>query len=182
MNEHLELKLQAWLDGEVSAGEARQISQELTGNAESTRLIAQLRGLRDAMAGQELIRSVPETREFYWSKIARQIERETPAHQPAPVSAWAAWRRWLSPASGFAALACVLLLAVKPLTPPTFDEITSTGEGMEAVTFHDQSAGMTVVWLQDPSQIEQPASPEVTSAAPSASSNSDEEQGTVEME
>ncbi|HZM01666.1 MAG TPA: hypothetical protein VFC44_01470 [Candidatus Saccharimonadales bacterium] len=58
--------------------------------------------------------------------------------------------------------------------PTTFDEISSTGEGMEAVTFHDQSAGMTVVWLQDPSQVEQPAS----DAMPAPES----EQGTVEME
>jgi len=35
--------------------------------------------------------------------------------------------------SGIAALACILLLAVKPPALPTFDEISSTGEGMEAV-------------------------------------------------
>jgi hypothetical protein len=40
-------------------------------------------------------------------------------------------------------------MAVRPFAAPTFDEISATGEGMEAVTFHDQSAGMTVVWLAD---------------------------------
>ncbi len=45
------------------------------------------------------------------------------------------------------------MLAVIVVSParPNFDEISSTGDGMEAVTFHDQSAGMTVVWLQDSS-------------------------------
>ena len=34
------------------------------------------------MAGNEMAVTVPETREFYWSKIERQIERE--ARSPAP--------------------------------------------------------------------------------------------------
>ena len=55
----------------------------------------------------------------------------------------------------------MLLLAVKPLAPATFDEISSTGEGMEAVTFHDQSAGMTVVWLANTEQAQPTETPEV---------------------
>jgi hypothetical protein len=61
---------------------------------------------------------------------------------------------------GVAALACLLLLAVEPYAPPAFNEISSTGEGMEAVTFHDQSAGMTVVWLTDTAPARTTESPD----------------------
>jgi hypothetical protein len=181
MKHNRELKLQAWLDEELSTGEARALGDNLVSDAEGTRLVAELRGIREAMAGQELTRTVPETREFYWSKIARQIEREAQqAPQPVTASRWIAWQRWLATSAGFAALACVLLLAVKPFATPTFDEISATGEGMEAVTFHDQSAGMTVVWLQDTTQVDQPAVDEATTTT--STSTSDTEQNTVEME
>jgi len=163
MNQDLELKLQAWLDGELSAPEARRISQEIAGDAELSGLVTELRDIKSALAGNETLRAVPETREFYWSKIERQIEREarSPGAMPTGGSRRAAWLRWFSPLAGFAALACMLLLAVKPVAPSAFDEISSVGEGMEAVTFHDQTAGMTVVWLADTVQAQPVETPEV---------------------
>jgi ferric-dicitrate binding protein FerR (iron transport regulator) len=153
MNHNLELKLQAWLDGELSEPEARRIGEEIAGDTAATRLTAELQSIKTALVGNETALAVPETREFYWSKIERQIQRETRSLRPVQAPR-ASWLRWLSPLAGFAALACMLLLAVKPPTLPAFDEISSTGEGMEAVTFHDQSAGMTVVWLADTEQAQ----------------------------
>ena len=49
---------------------------------------------------------------------------------------------------------------------PTFDEISATDEGMEAVTFHDQSGQMTVVWLQDNSPQAAPEQPTRNAGAP----------------
>ncbi len=66
-------------------------------------------------------------------------------------------------------------MATKPFAPATFDEISSTGEGMEAVTFHDQSAGMTVVWLADTEQAAPAETPAV--AVPDTTADSQ-----VEME
>jgi hypothetical protein len=151
MNQNLELKLQAWLDGELSEPEARSIGEKIAGNATAGLLVTELRAIKSALAGNEMAWTVPETREFYWSKIERQIQSEARQSRDVPAPRQS-WRDWLAPLAGFAGLACMLLLAVKPFVPPTFDEISSTGEGMEAVTFHDQSAGMTVVWLADAEQ------------------------------
>ena len=155
MNQDLELKLQAWLDGELSAADARRIGREIAGDAEAARLVTELQAIKSTLAGNEMALSVPESREFYWSKIQRQIEREA-AVTREPAVPRAGWRNWLSPFAGLTALACLTLLAVRSFEPSAFDEISSTGEGMEAVTFHDQSAGMTVVWLADTEQS-QPA-------------------------
>ena len=48
----------------------------------------------------------------------------------------------------------MLLLAFKPFSPAGSYEVSSTGEGMEAVSFNDQSAGMTVIWLADSEQFQ----------------------------
>jgi hypothetical protein len=152
MNQNLELKLQAWLDGELSDAESQRISERLEANADATQLVAELRSLKAIMAGNELAMTVPDSREFYWGKIQREIEHQARSPRPVERPAVSAWVRWLSPISGFAALACIVLMATRHTAAPTFDEISSTGEGMEAVTFHDQTAGMTVVWLADTSQ------------------------------
>jgi anti-sigma-K factor RskA len=162
---NLELELQAWLDGELSAPKARRIDPKIVGDEEASRLITELQAIKSALAGNEMARPVPETRAFYWSKIERQIQRQTDNPRPVQAPRQAVWRRWLAPLAGFAALACLLLLAVKPYAPSAFDEISSTGEGMEAVTFHDQSAGMTVVWLTDTAPARLIESPDVQTPA-----------------
>jgi hypothetical protein len=144
MNDNLELELQAWLDGEGPAPEAQSFDREL---------MAQLQAVKGALAGNEMARSVPETREFYWSKIEREIQRQAPAPRQA------FWPRWLAPLAGFGALACLLVLAANPFAPAAFDEASSAGEGMEAITFHDRSAGMTVVWVTGSAQAEPDQSP-----------------------
>jgi anti-sigma factor RsiW len=168
MNDNLklesELKLQAWLDGELSAPEAQRIGRDIAGDAAASRLVAELQAVKSALAGGETAVTVPETREFYWSKIERQIQRQAPAPRQA------AWLRWLSPLSGLVALACMAWLATGPFTTPGYD-ISSTGEGTaEAVTFHDQATGMTVVWL---SGVEQPAPVEIPAASPPEAGDSD---------
>jgi hypothetical protein len=159
MKHEKELRIQAWLDGEVSEHDAARIAEWVASDAEAGALAAELGTVRKKMADGEFIVPVPETRQFYWSKIERQIQRDSRAESRAPVSWLARWRRFLIPATGVAALACVLTLAVNQMRRPTFDEITSTDQGMEAVTFHDQSAEMTVVWLQDNSQTSKAAEP-----------------------
>jgi anti-sigma factor RsiW len=151
MKHDLELKVQAWLDGELPDREARRVGEWIARDAEASALAAELGCIRQAMSRNEAAGILGESREFYWSKIERQIQREGASHRADGLPWYARWRRYMAPAAGAAALACVLLMAVWQSASPSFDEISSTGEGMEAVTFHDQSAQMTVVWLQDSS-------------------------------
>jgi anti-sigma factor RsiW len=153
MKHELELKVQAWLDGELPDHEARRMGEWIARDSEAAALAAELGCVRQAMFGQEAAGTVGESREFYWSKIQGQIQREAGVRRTEG-RPWAArWRKYMAPLAGVAALACVLVMAVMRSESPTFDEISSTGEGMEAVTFHDQSAQMTVVWLQDNSPV-----------------------------
>jgi len=156
MKHKLELKIQAWLDGELPERENRRIGLWIARDEEAGGLASDLGRVKQAMLRNESVRTLPETREFYWSKIERQIQRESAPGRSAGLPWLARWRHWLAPATAVAVLAGALVLEFRQGHTATFDEITATGEGMEAVTFHDQSAHMTAVWLLDNS----PAVPE----------------------
>jgi anti-sigma factor RsiW len=149
MKHRLQLRIQAWLDGELPQRQYRRVGLWIARDAQAGALAADLRRVKQAMLRNEIVRTLSESREFYWSKIERQIQRQAAAAPPARLPWLARWRRLLAPAAALALLMGALLLELGPVRSPTFDEITATGDSMEAVTFHDQSAQMTVVWLQD---------------------------------
>jgi anti-sigma-K factor RskA len=95
MNDHLELnlelELQAWLDGELSAPKARRTDPKIVGDEEASRLITELQAIKSALAGNETARTVPETRANYWSKIERQIQRQAPGPRPVQAPRQAVW-------------------------------------------------------------------------------------------
>ena len=107
---------------------------------EAAGLLAELQSIKAALLRNEPTVAVPETREFYWSKIERQIQREAarpfPARGPGRSGSGAGWPRWL----GAAALAAVLLLALNQSTPRNaLNQVSDTADGFSARTFRDQS-------------------------------------------
>src|SRR5262245_57053785 len=99
MNGDLMLKLQAWVDGELPGDEARQVEALVSDNQEAAALANELRTTRGYVRGNELAMPVPDSPEFYWSKIRRGIERaETAEPANATSSIWTAFRRFMVPA------------------------------------------------------------------------------------
>ena len=57
-----------------------------------------------ALVGYEVGVALPESREFFWSKIEREIRRLEPPETPVRPAPWlSAWRKWLIPAGAVAA-------------------------------------------------------------------------------
>jgi anti-sigma factor RsiW len=153
MKHDLELSLQAWLDGELPEKEARRVGEWIARDAAASALLAELRAMKEALPSNETPRTVPATREFYWSQIERRLRQPVAAAKPAHSSWLARWQSYLLPLTGVAAVACALIVTTHHARTPTFDEISATSDAMEAMTFHDQSGQMTVVWLQNSSPI-----------------------------
>src|SRR5580658_8923653 len=109
----LQLKVQSWVDGELPDDEARRIGEWIAGDAEASALAAELGCIKQAMSGNEVAAPLGESREFYWSKIERQIQREATLNRARPTPWYAGWRRYLAPALSVAALACVVVVAVR---------------------------------------------------------------------
>ncbi len=153
-----QLKLQAFLDGELPEAEASKVAEWLSRDREAAALAGELRNTRQALAGFEVGIQLPESREFFWSKIQREIQRlETPAPDPAPVPFFALLRRLLVPASTVALVfvaGLVLVRSVVPFGRGVTPDIETALADAGAFTYRDYNAGTTLVWLSYPADNE----------------------------
>ena len=152
------LKVQAKLDGELSAAELAAVEAQLLREPEGQRLLAELVTTRDVLAVGEPELKLPDGREFYWSKIQRRIEAEERAavRTAAPARHGAAW--WLRFAVPVASVALLMTLAL-PITKSRLGvaraisflghEIESPLEETSTISFYYQADAMTVVWVQN---------------------------------
>ena len=154
MKPDLELKLQAYADGELSEREAREVAAAIGNDPEAQALLRELKTTTAVLRDNEPQLAVPESREFYWSKIERAIEQAQPEAARPLVSFWLSFRRVLVPAAG---LALVLFLAIAsfkvnntandPLAH--LAEVESLSEHMSSFSFRSHSQNMFVVWLHE---------------------------------
>jgi len=150
-----ELKLQAYLDNVLPADEAREVANWLARDRDAVALVQTLRATRQALAGFEKEVRLPESREFYWSKIRRQIEQlEIESPQPVAVPWFAQLRRFLVPASGLALLLVAAMVATSNFTGPAGSAGETALVDSRAFTYRDYDAGATLVWLSYPADRE----------------------------
>lgn len=147
MNAETQLKMQAYVDGELPSGEAAKVEALLASDAGARQLAASLKATRDALRDNEPQLAVPESREFYWSKIAREIERlEAQPARPAP-QPWLRWaRRWLVPVGGVAVLAGLLAVLSVNRNPSLAASTSRMIPG--AISFYLQDEDVTIVWIE----------------------------------
>lgn len=158
MNQDSNIRLQAFLDGELPEKEAAELRQWLERDAAARDLASELRATQAALRMFAGDLKVPESREFYWSKIQREINRLDAPARPAPSGSWIhALRRWLVPISSVAVIVIVGLVSLvqSPLmrgTPSGADEFAMTDSN--AFTYRDFTSGTTLVWLDYPAENE----------------------------
>src|SRR5262245_850599 len=162
MDYEAQLKLQAYLDGELPEKEAREVANWLAKDKEAVALHAELRNTRQALAGFEVGRELPESREFFWSKIEREIQR-VEQHAPArrQPSMFANWRGLLRAATGVAVVALVAVVANRELgfVGGRGPELEAALTDSDTFTYRDYKAGATLVWMSYPAD-EEVADPE----------------------
>ena len=163
MTKEQQLNLQAFLDGELSENEAREMAAWIARDNEAKALHAELKNTRRAIKESEPNVRVPESREFYWSKIQREIERLEPvAAEHVKGSPFVFLRRLLVPLSAAAVFVIVGLIAYHEFMPSGArhfleTEVASANSG--AFTYRDYSSGMTLVWLPFPAEKDLAARP-----------------------
>lgn len=149
-----QLKLQAYFDGELPEAEARVVANRLATDADAVALLAELRNTRKVLAGFEDAIKLPETREFYWSKIEREIQRSETRPEPVAVPWSAKLRRFLLPAAACALVVIAGVVAIQQIGPAgsSSAQLETASPDPGAITYHDQSQGVTVVWLSYPAE------------------------------
>jgi anti-sigma factor RsiW len=179
MNGDLQLKLQAWVDGELAGDEARRVESMVAADPDAASLVSELRMTRSVLAGNEPQREVPASREFYWSRIRHEIERGERGERgepgkaqgtPAPAglaSLWNAFRRGLVPISGLALVVLVAALSVRYFGPASLEdavemiEVENLSEKMSSMSYRSHADKMFVVYVYSK---DQPASEEDASS------------------
>jgi len=154
MNQELALKYQAFVDGELSESEARRVARSLETDADARALVAELRNSKTLLTGNEPEVKLPESREFYWGKIQRQIECLDREPADATMGRWramlAGWRRFVAPLAGVAVITFLAMVAVRFYNPEPVDylaEIENLSEESTAYSF--RAGNMFVVWTRD---------------------------------
>ncbi|HLX68926.1 MAG TPA: hypothetical protein VKV04_04780 [Verrucomicrobiae bacterium] len=156
MTEEQQLKLQAFLDGELPEKDAREVAAWVARDAEATDLLAELRNTRKALADFEPALKLPESREFYWSKIQREIQRLEPVQAPAKSpSLFTLLRRALLPLGAVAVLAVAGVFAFRQFSTQggtSHTQVNAMLADVGAIHYRDQAQGMTVIWLSYPAE------------------------------
>jgi anti-sigma-K factor RskA len=154
MNEELSFQLQAFLDGELPETEAREIAALIARDREAAALHTELKHTRAALAKFDETITLPETREFYWSKVAREIRRIAPSvEEPVRHSSKSFWRHALTFATGLAIVIVAIFITLgprQPLAPTTVATVNDSG----AMTYRNYESGATLVWLSFPAENE----------------------------
>ena len=154
MIEHnIQLKIQSFLDGELSETEAREVAALVASDSEAAALHAELKNTRRALSGFEGDLKVPETREFYWSRISREIARVEPAAAvKAAPSLWQLLVGWIKPLGAVAAVALVGVLAWHQTATTDVDALVVAQMDAESITFQNDEDGVTFVWFTYPAE------------------------------
>ena len=156
MNQEMQLKIQAYLDGELSSRQARQVAAWIAADPAAQHLAEELRQTGALLHDNEPEHPLPEGREFYWSKIQREILKPAPETVPAVSALWLILRRYLAPFAGVA-LVAFLVLGIARFSAPVavtqhLAEVENLSEHVGSYSFRSHADNMIVVWLYDKTQ------------------------------
>jgi anti-sigma factor RsiW len=153
MNESEQLKLQAYLDGELTERERADVAALLDAEEDARRLLAELQQTRSAIRDNEPGRSLDCSREFYWKGIAAKLASSPGETAPTPGVNLMQWlrghvRSLVGTGVAVAALALLLtLFGAGPAVAESDWEVLHPQTGM--VSLRDYQSGITVVMLYD---------------------------------
>lgn len=150
MNEPDLIKLQAYLDGELSDKEAVKVKDWLAADPEAQAFYQELSHTKSLLHGNEPVRPFPCAPEFYWSQIQRQITTVRHAPAPTPHPWFARWWKLLVPASAMALFALMISLqnpGSGTMVSLNGMEIQTEIPGANVMTFRSDTEGISVVWI-----------------------------------
>ena len=149
----IELKIQALVDGELTEFEAGKLRDRIKNDIRLQILHERLMQMKNLISKHEMPRVLPESSDFYWSKIAQEIEAGGSAAQSSAQSLGMKWVfRRLAPLLGIASVA--LLITLQGPNLPDLGivldhnhELELLADEIDVMTFNSADDSMSVVWI-----------------------------------
>ena len=149
----IELKIQALVDGELTEFEAGKLRDRIKNDVRLQVLHERLMQMKDLISKHEMPRVLPESSDFYWSKISQKIEVGGSAAQSSAQSLGMKWVfRRLAPLLGIASVA--LLITLQGPNLPDLGivldhnhELELLADEIDVMTFNSADDSMSVVWI-----------------------------------
>jgi hypothetical protein len=165
MNEQLAMRIQAYLDGELSKKASDHLFAEIRNDSEAEVLFNELQAEHKLLSDlEEPEISLPVAHIYFWQGIAKGIEpeikRNIPEHKLIKLFFRPRWLSWLIPVGA----ACLVVLAVQqvffgvrlplvqnpsPRHAPSFHEVDSRQQHAGFISFRSESEGVSVVWISN---------------------------------
>ena len=147
----IELKIQALVDGELTEFEAGKLRDRIKNDIRLQILHERLTQMKDLISTHEMPRVLPESSDFYWSKISQKIEVGGSAAQSSAQSLGMKWVfRRLAPLLGIASVA--LLITLQGPNLPDLGIVLNhnhelLSDEIDVMTFNSADDSMSVVWI-----------------------------------
>ena len=151
MNHDQELKLQSYLDGELSVRESKQVAEWIAKDNDARLLYEELKMAKTAVLDNEPQMKLPESREFFWSKIEREIQRQEaqPVREESGLSLVGWLHRFLVPISAAAVVAVIGVVMISKSARFDTASVETLNEEMGSISFRSEADRMTVIYLYD---------------------------------
>ena len=148
------IRIQSYLDNALPSEQRREVEAWLSRDPEARTLHERLSQLKGLVAANEPEPKLPETREFYWAQLKRQIAAAEPPraeHQPT----WSILRRFkfsLLPIAVAIVIVAGILWAPRPTSnradsAEVRQELANVLDDDNTISFYSPEAKMTVVWV-----------------------------------
>lgn len=148
MNTNTALKLQAYLDDELSPRQRRSVERLLDRSEEAREFLVEMGSLQDTLRSNEPAPALPEDLDFYLAGIRRRLEAEIPASRVSTATVGpASWLiRYFAPIGAAAAVIAMILIAGYERTDATRSAQT-TVEAPNVITFQSEDEDFTILWI-----------------------------------
>jgi anti-sigma factor RsiW len=162
MNREQQLKLQAFLDGELPEWEAREVAAWIQHDCAAATLLEELKNTRQALFDYEPELPMSEAREFYWSKIEREIQKLESEEKQTNGRA-INWGHVLWPIG--AAAVCFIVVLLETARTNHLEKtvafsantdgpvVVTVQPDSDATTYCDEASGTTLVWFTGPTDV-----------------------------
>ncbi len=148
------LKIQAYLDGELSQSEAKKVEFLMASDQEAKQVFEELKCAADLLQNNEPEIKMPISRELFWNRIYNEIQKD----EDESVSVFDYIRhlkylllntKYLVPVAA-TIIALISIFLIKDFAKPIEDYLVSietTSEEVGSYSFRVQSENMFVVWI-----------------------------------